>query len=172
MGLFTSLGKFALGTAKEMLQDIEYVNANSINSKLDIFLLEYRNLMQQAYNEEDRMKIGSALIFTGVIAAKSDGDFSKNEILELVDFLQVITNDEISRDEALEMIQVFYDTPIDMENLAQMAINLSRAYGLGAISTLRTFIEYIIYSDGKVYEKELNFINNWEYAVKIKQRGY
>ena len=172
MGLFTSLKKIALTTAHEMLQDIEYVNKNHINSKLDTFLLEYSNLMKQAYNKDDKMKIISALVFIGVITAKSDGDFSKEEILELADFFQASTDNEISGDEALEMIQVFYDAPVNMEELAQMAINLSRIYGSSAINTLRSFIEYIIYSDGKVHEKELNFLRNWEHAVEIKQRGY
>jgi len=40
------------------------------------------------------------------------------------------------------------------------------------IVALRKFIEFMIYSDGEVHPKELEFLNNWNTTLDIKSKYF
>ena len=162
MGLFSSL--------KKTLEGIEGVTEEEKEQKAYIFLLHFRELMKKvrSYDADEVMELVTAIVITGVFAAKSDGNFSKSEAMELFDFMDSsMDSDEISREEILEIILIMSEAPMKMKDLGTLAINLSRKYGQSSIDALRSFIEYIIYSDGEVHPQELRFLDDWDTTIKI-----
>jgi len=164
MGLFSSLTKILIDSAS----GIKYVDNKNIENKAEEFILKYRYLLQKTYVHQEKVELVTAFIITAIATAKSDGTFSKTEVSELIDFIIAsLDEDIISRDEALDLIKEFIDIPIDMTSLANIAVNLAKRYGNSVIDTLRSFIIFIIYSDGEIHPKELEFLDKWNKTVQI-----
>ena len=167
MGLFSSIGKSLLGLALDSTSGVRYVNNSEINSKIDEFVLRYKLLLKKAYNIDDKRKITMGFVTAAISVAKADGNFSNDEVLELLDFIEGSFGHELSREEALEFIQEINEAQLELEDVCRLSIELSRRYGESTIDTLRSFIEFIIYIDGKVHPKELEFLNNWNKTIEI-----
>jgi len=71
-----------------------------------------------------------------------------------------------SREELLKVVLAISDSPIRMIDLGTIAVNLSHKHQVSSINVLRSFIEYIIYSDGEVHPKELEFLKNWDKTIE------
>ena len=164
MGLFSSLAKIVVDSASGVL----YVDNKEIEKKMEEFVLHYTYLLEKSYNYDSRMEVVMAVITTGVFAAKADGKFLKKEGLELVDLMVASLNEEdISREEAYEIVMTISEAPIDMEHLGLIGIKLKRKYGDGAIEMLKSIIELIIYIDGEIHSKEKEFLTDWENTIRI-----
>ena len=168
MGLFSALIKIVSDTTL----GIKYIGNDEKEEKAHAFLLSFKRYMDNILyiSGDDKIKIVTAIITTGISAANADGKFTKSEGLELLNFMDTILNDEyevISREEILELILTINDTPLDMEDLGNLAINLSHEYQTSPINLLRSFMEYIIYSDFEVQPKELEFLKNWDKTIEL-----
>jgi len=164
MGLFAGLVKIVVDSASGTI----YVDNKEIENKMEEFVLHYTQILQKAYDYDSKGEIVVAVVMTGIFAAKSDGKFLKKEGFELVDLMvESLGEENISREEAYETVMELSKAPVDMEDLGRIAINLKRKYGRGAIEMLRSIIEFIIYVDGEVSQKEKDFLESWEKTIKI-----
>ena len=170
MGLFSTLGESLVKLAVDSASGIEYVNKEEINSKANDFLLHYKYLLNKANNANEKMEIVVTFVITAIGVSKADGDFSDTEVIELIHLMEGSLEGEISREEALETIQNLSTVPLDIETLGRTAIKIADKYGELSLETLRKFIEYMIYADGEVHPKELEFLNNWDSTIRIQKR--
>jgi len=172
MGLFSTLGASLIKVAVDSASGIEYVSKEEINSKVQDFSLHYKHLLNKATNFKDKMEIVVIFAMTAIAVSKSDGSFSDSEITELISLMDLSTGGLLPKDDALEIIRDLNAQPVSIEDLASQAIKLSSKYGEIAIVALRKFIEFMIYSDGEVHPKELEFLNNWNTTLDIKSKYF
>jgi len=170
MGLFSTLGKSLAKIVIDSASGIQYANKEEINSKAEDFVLHYQHLLNKTYDIDDKLEIVMVFALTSIAVSKSDGNFSNSEVQELLDLIEGSVEGEISREEALELIKDLNKMPITFEVLTRGAMEIQNQYGDLAIETLRKFIEYMIYSDGEVHPKELEFLKNWTNAINIQMK--
>ncbi len=165
MGLFSSLVQVVADSA----QGIRYVGEEK-DEKLEDFSLHYRQLLKKIDDVDHAIAIIELFVRTAIGAAKSDGVFSKIEAAEITSFIEGSFGGELSSQECFELLKDINREQMDLVTLCEASIGASNRYGSIVIETLRAFLECIIYSDGQVHPKEVDFLNRWEKTISVLQK--